>query len=60
MTETQGEYIPAKVAPLEREKTAVLRMLETNKQEGDDLRSKLTEINNKIAETMRSSEASGG
>ena len=58
MTETQTEYVPAKVAPLEREKTGLLRALETNKREGDELRMKLTEVNNKIAETM--GDASGG
>ena len=58
MSETPTPYIPAKVASLEREKTGLLRALETNKRDGDELRSKLTEVNNKIAETM--GEASGG
>ncbi len=52
MTETQTPYIPAKVAPLEREKAGLERMLEQNTQEGKEIRAKLEQVQNKIAETM--------
>jgi hypothetical protein len=52
MTEESAPYIPHKVAPLEREKAGIIRALDQNKAEGDELRTKLTEINHKICETL--------
>lgn len=52
MTETQTEYIPHKIAPLKREETGLLRRLDDNKREGVEIEAKLTEVREKIKETM--------